>query len=291
MKTVIAWFVNNPIAANLLMFAFIVGGISSYANIRQEEFPSIETGTIQINVPYPGASPEEVEQAVCLRLEEALQNVENIETMTTLAREGACAATLQMEQGADLNRVLNEVKGSVDGIVTFPADTEKAIIASFSPVATVMSLALSADTDDASLKEIAEEIRLDLIDLAGISRVEVNYIRPYEISIEISELNLRQYSLTLNQVATAINRAAMDMPAGTIRTSGGDILLRSTGRMFLGSDYEDIIIRSYPDGSQLRLRDIAEVKDGFEEGYLTARVDGKNTAIIEVYRVGNEDII
>ncbi len=291
MKTVITWFVHNPIASNLLMFVFIVAGIASYADIRQEEFPSIETGTIQINVPYPGASPEEVEQAVCLRLEEALQNVENIETMTTLAREGACAATLQMEQGADLNRVLNEVKGNVDGIVTFPADTEKAIIASFSPVATVMSLSLSADTDDASLKEIAEEIRLDLIDLAGISRVEVNYIRPYEIAIEISELNLRQYNLTLSQVATAINRAAMDMPAGTIRTGGGDILLRSTGRLFVGSEYEDIIIRSYPDGSQLRLGDIAEVKDGFEEGYLTARVNGKNAAIIEVYRVGNEDII
>lgn len=291
MKTIINWFIDNTVASNLLMMVFIVGGIVSFMNTRQEEFPSIETGTIQVNVPYPGAAPAEVEQGICLALEEALETVENVERMTSTAREGACSATVEVASGAELNRVLNDVKSAVDAIVTFPADIEQPIIASFSPSSTVMSLALAADTDDASLKEIAEGIRLDLIDLDGISRVEVSYIRPFEISIEISEFTLRQYNLTLNQVANAINRSAMDMPAGTLRTEGGEILLRSKGRVFEGEEYENIIVRSMPDGSQLRLGDIATVKDGFEEGYLTARVNGKNAAIVDIYRVGNEDTV
>lgn len=291
MKTVINWFIDNTVASNLLMMVFVVGGILAFMNTRQEEFPSIETGTIQVNVPYPGAAPEEAEQAVCLALEEALETLENVERMTSTAREGACSATVEVASGADLNRVLNDVKSAVDGIVTFPADIEKPIIASFSPSSTVMSLALAADTDDASLKTLAEEVRLDLMDLEGISRVEVSYIRPYEIAVEISELTLRQYNLTLNQVANAINRMAMDMPAGTLRTDGGEILLRSKGRVYEGAEYENIVIRSYPDGSQLRLGDIATVIDGFEEGYLTARVNGKNAAIVDVYRVGNEDTV
>lgn len=291
MRTIIYWFIDNPIASNLLMMVFIVAGTVSFMNTRQEEFPSIETGTIQINVPYPGAAPEEVEQAVCLHLEEALENVENIERMTSTAREGACAATLQLEGGADLNRVLNDVKSTIDGIVTFPDDIEEPTVASFSPVSTVMSLALVADTDDASLKEIGEQIRLELIDLDGISRVEVSYIRPYEISVEVSEFTLRQYNLSLNQISNAINNSAMDMPAGTLRTPGGEILLRSKGRVSEGTQYENIIVRSFPDGSQLRLGDIATVRDGFEEGYLTARVNGKNAAIIDIYRVGEEDTV
>ncbi len=291
MKTAINWFIDNPVASNLLMMVFIVGGIVSFMNTRQEEFPSIETGTIQVNVPYPGAAPEEVEQAVCLALEEALEIVENVERMTSTAREGACSATVEVASGADINRVLNEVKSNVDAIVTFPEDIEQPTVASFSPSSTVMSLALAADTDDASLKEIAEQVRLELIDLPGISRVEVSYIRPFEISIEVSELTLRQYELSLDQIATAINRSAMDMPAGTLRTDGGEILLRSKGRVYSGAEYENIIIRSFPDGSQLRLGDIATVNDGFEEGYLTARVNGKNAAIVDIYRVGNEDTV
>lgn len=291
MKSIIYWFIDNPIASNLLMMVFIVAGTVSFMNTRQEEFPSIETGTIQINIPYPGAAPAESEQAVCLPLEEALETVENVEQMTSTAREGGCSATVELSPGADLNRMLNDVKSAIDGIIGLPPDIETPTVASFSPTSTVMSLAVVADTDPASLKEIADGIRLDLVDLDGISRVEVNYIRPYEIAVEISEFTLRQYNLTLNQVSDAINMSAMDMPAGTLRTPGGEILLRSMGRIDQGVEYEDIIVRSYPDGSQLRLGDIAKVTDGFEEGYLTARVDGKNAAIIDIYRVGDEDTV
>jgi multidrug efflux pump subunit AcrB len=290
-KPIITWFVKNPVASNLLMMFFIVAGITAFMNTRQEEFPSIETGTIQINIPYRGASPDEAEQAICIVLEEALRNIENVERITSTAREGACAATLEMSSEADINRSLNEVKSAVDGIVNFPADIDRPIVASFSVVGTVMSLALSADTDEETLKRLADEVRLDLLDLREVSRVEVSYVRPREISIEVPELLLRQYGLTLNEVATAIDRNAMDMPAGTLRTPGGDVLLRSKGRMRSGEEYEDIIIRTNADGSRLRLGDIATVRDDFEEGYLRARVDGKRAVTIDVFRVGDEDII
>ncbi|MDP3518377.1 MAG: efflux RND transporter permease subunit [Pseudohongiella sp.] len=291
MKPIIAWFVRNTVASNLLMVVMIVGGIIAYNNTRQEEFPNIETGTIQINVPYPGAPPKEVEQAVCLILEQALSRIENVERMTSTAREGACAATLQMRAGTDINRSLNEVKSAVDGIANFPVDIERPVVASFAPTGTVASLALVAETDDLTLKQIADEIRLDLLDLPEISRVELNYVRPLEIAVEISELTLRQNGLTLSQVATAIDRTAIDAPAGTLRTPGGDVLLRSIGRLSTGDEYEDIIIRTNPDGSRLRLGDIATIRDGFQEGYLRARVDGRNAVTVDVYRVGDEDII
>lgn len=291
MKPIIAWFVRNPVASNLLMFIMIAAGIIAYANTRQEEFPSIETGTIQINVPYPGAPPAEVEQAVCLILEQALSRIENVERMTSTAREGACSATLQIRADADINRSLNEVKGAVDSIVNFPVDIERPIVTSFSPTSTVASLVLMADTDELTLKRVADEIRLDLLDYAEISRVELNYVRPMEIAVEVSELTLRQHDLTLSQIASAIDRIAIDAPADTLRTPGGEVLLRSVGRLSTGEQYEDIIIRTNPDGSRLRLGDIASIRDGFEEGYLRARVDGRNAVTVDVYRVGDEDII
>lgn len=291
MKPIIAWFIRNPVASNLLMLVMIAGGLVAYNNTRQEEFPSIETGTIQINVPYPGAPPAEVEQAVCVILEEALTRIENVERMTSTAREGACAATLQMRADADINRSLNEVKSAVDGIANFPVNIERPIVASFAPVGTVASLALVAETDDLTLKRFADEIRLDLLDLPEVSRAEINYVRPMEIAIEVSELTLRQHGLTLNEVASAIDRNAMDMPAGTLRTAGGDVLLRSIGRLSTGEQYGDIIIRTNPDGSRLRLADIASIRDGFEEGYLRARVDGQNAVTVEIFRVGDEDVI
>lgn len=291
MKTIIRWFINNPIATNLLMWVFLVTGIASFLSLNQEEFPNVDMGNIQISVPYLGASPEEAEQAVCLRIEEALQSTDRIEQMTSTASEGRCSVSLQIEQGAELNRVLNEVKSSVDGISTFPEETEKPIVSAMSPVSHVISLALVGDVDDFVLKDIAENIREDLIDIDGISRVEVGYLRPYEISIEVPELTLRQYELSLDQVASAIRQSSLDMPGGTIKTESGEILLRSLGQVYRGEEYENIVVRSLPDGSQVLLRDIAVVKDGFQEGYLNANFNGDNAALIQVYKIGEEDIV
>ena len=291
MRTPITWFVKNPVATNLMMMIFLAGGFLSYSSLNQEEFPDVDFGMIQVSVAYLGATPEESEAAVCLRIEEALEGAEDIERLSSTAREGGCDATIQIMTGADLNRVLNDVKAKVDAISTFPVKTEKPIVRAFTSSGNVMTMALASDTDDRNLKLIAEEIRNDLLDLEGISTVNIEYIRPFEISIEVSEFTLRQYGLTLDQISRAIDRASLDLPGGTIKTDSGEILLRTKGQAYRGDEYENIVVQSYPDGTQLRLGEIATVVDGFEEGYLDARLDGTNAAIIDILRIGDEDII
>jgi len=290
-RTPITWFIHNPVATNLMMMIFLVGGFISYINLNQEEFPDIDFGLIQVSVAYLGATPEEAELGVCLRVEEALEGAEDIERLTTTAREGGCDATLQLTTGADLNRVLNDVKGKIDAVTTFPLETEKPIVRAFSSMGNVMTLALASDSDDRYLKEVAEGIRNDIIDLDEVSSVNIEYIRPFEISIEVSEFVLRQYGLTLDQISRAIDRASLDLPGGTIRSDSGEILLRTKGQVYTGDEYENIVVQSFPDGTQLTLGEIATIRDGFEEGYLDARLNGTNAAIIDVLRVGEEDIV
>ena len=206
------------------MMIFLAGGFLSYSSLNQEEFPDVDFGMIQVSVAYLGATPEESEAAVCLRIEEALEGAEDIERLSSTAREGGCDATIQIMTGADLNRVLNDVKAKVDAISTFPVETEKPIVRAFTSSGNVMTMALASDTNDRNLKLIAEEIRNDLLDLEGISTVNVEYIRPFEISIEVSEFTLRQYGLTLDQISRAIDRASLDLPGGTIKTDSGEIL-------------------------------------------------------------------
>ncbi len=291
MRTPISWFVRNPVASNLLMWIFLAGGLIAYLNLNQEEFPDIDVGVIQVSVPYLGATPEESETGVCLRIEEALEGAEGIQRLTTTAREGGCDATVELTGDADLNRSLNDVKAKVDAITTFPAETEKPIVRAFSSSGNVMTIALVSDADDRFLKQVAEDVRDDILDLPEISTVNIEYLRPLEISIEVSEYTLRQYGLTLDQVSRAISQASLDLPGGTIRADSGEIMLRTKGQVYSGDEYRDIVIRSFPDGSQLRVGDIATVNDDFEEGYLDARVNGENAAVIDVLRVGEEDIV
>lgn len=291
MRTPITWFANNPVASNLLMWLFLIGGFASFLTLNQEEFPDVDFGVIQISVPYLGATPAEAESAVCLRIEAALEGTENIDQLTSTAREGGCDAAVQLANGADLNRVLNDVKGKIDAITTFPAETEKPIIRAISSIGNVMTMALTSNSNDINLKTVAEDIRNDLLDLPEVSQVNIEYIRPLEISIEVSESTLRQYGLTLDEISRAINRASLDLPGGTIRTDSGEILLRTKGQVYEGSEYSEVVVASFPDGTQLRLDEIATVKDDFEEGYLDARLNGVNSAVIDVMRVGDEDVV
>ncbi|MFT7245137.1 MAG: multidrug efflux pump subunit AcrB [Candidatus Azotimanducaceae bacterium] len=291
MERVIAWFVDNPVAANLMMFIFLVGGAISLVTMHREEFPSIEPGVVSVTVPYLGAAPEEVEQAVCIRIEESVEGVQGIDRMQSFANEGACTVILELESDADDGKVMNEIKSRVDGISTFPRETEKPIISALSFNGQTILVALSGETDEATLKQNADQIRDDISALDGISQVAVNYSRPYEISIEVSENTLRQYNLTLSSVANSIRSASLDLPGGSIKTAGGEILLRSKGQAYRGDEFRDIVVLTRPDGSNVTLDEIATINDGFEEGYLSATFNGEPAMIITVYRVGDEDTI
>lgn len=291
MHRIIAWFVGNPVAANLMMTIFVVGGFMSLLRLHQEEFPDIQLDIVQIIVPYLGATPEEVEQAVCVRIEEAIEGTQGINRTFSVASEGACRVMVDLDQTSDSTRALNEIKGKVDAISTFPRETEKPIVSMLAMKGGVIQVVLSGDTDELTLKLLAEEMRDDIADMEGISQVGVAFVRPYEISIEVPENTLRQYNLSMDKITSAIRTSSLDMPGGSIKTAGGEILLRSKGQVYRGAEYENIVVLTRPDGTEVTLGEIANVRDEFQEGFLKAKFDGDRAVIVQVYRVGQEDII
>ena len=179
MSRIIEWFVHNPVASNLLMFILIVAGVASLSTLRQEEFPSIETDAIRITVEYPGASPEENEESVCVRIEESIESVIDIDEISSLAVEGACVVTVVMVIGADVNEALNEIQNRVDSIDTFPEETEKPVISKLMMRQPVMRIIITGDIDERSLKSLGEQARDELILIPGISQVSLQYDREY----------------------------------------------------------------------------------------------------------------
>ncbi|MGD8341639.1 MAG: efflux RND transporter permease subunit, partial [Gammaproteobacteria bacterium] len=242
MRSIIRWFVDNPVAANLLMMVLLVGGVLSLMTLRQERMPNTEPNSISVSVPFLGATPEEVEEGVCVRVEEALEGTEGINKMTSTASEGSCSVNLELETNADSMRALNDIKSKVDAINTFPDLTERPIVS----LATVSNLAsdiiITGNTDERTLKTIAEQVRDELSAMDGISQVSAEYVRPDEISVEVSETTLRRFGLTLDQVASAIRLSSLDLPGGAIKAGSGEILVRTQGQNYSGTEFEDIVV-------------------------------------------------
>ena len=291
MHTAIAWFVRNPVAANLLMFILCVGGILSLLTVNQEEFPNMEVPVVSITVPYLGAAPEEVEQGVCIRVEEAVDGIEGIEEIHSVASEGSCQVMAELALNANDVVALNEIKSQVDGINSFPVETEKPIVSKFSIVRNVAQVALSGNADERILKDWGQRLRNEIAALDGISQVGIKYVRPYEISIEVSERALRRHGLTLDRVTQAVRNTSLDMPGGTIKSEGGEILIRSKGQAYWGWEFEDVVVLTRADGTKVTLDEVADIRDGFEEGDLYARFNGEPAVVIEIAQIGDEDIM
>ena len=291
MHTAIKWFAHNPVASNLLMFLLLVGGLYGALSTNQEEFPQFDIKVVNVRVPYLGAAPVEVEKSVCVRIEEAIEGVEGIERLRSSATEGMCNVSAELFNDADDVVALNEIKSKVDGINSFPVETEKPIVSKLSLARRVVQVAMFGHAEERSLKELAREFRDDVAEIDGISQVAVEYIRPYEISVEVSERALRRYGLSLDQVASAIRRSSLDMPGGTLRTDGGEILIRTTGQAYWGAEFEDVVVLTGRDGTRITLADIATIRDTFEEGDLLAEFNGGRAVTINVSQVGKEDLI
>ena len=291
MKRIVAWFVVNPVAANLLMTILIAAGLISLVQIRQEELPPLVLDMVFISVPYPGAAPEEVENGVSLRIEEALDDLPGIYRMTSISGEGAATAFVEIAAGAGRIQTANEIKNRIDAISTFPAETERPIVSLITNYNHTVEIVISGDAGERALKELALDMREEILALEGITNVVVAYVRADEISIEVSEQTLRRMGLTFDQVASAVRRASLDMPGGSVNTAAGEILLRTQGQAYTGEDFRDIVVVSREDGTRVHLHEIAAIVDGFREGYTQARFDGNPAAIVRVYQVGAEDMI
>lgn len=291
MHTAIAWFANNSVAANLVMWGLLITGALALFQVNQEEFPSIDVQVVSISVPYLGAAPEEVEQGVCIRIEEAIEGTDGIDKITSTASESNCNVTVELNINANEMAVLNELKSKVDAINTFPIETEKPIVSKLSLPRPVVQIAISGTEDERVLKELGREIREDIVALEGISQVKLSYTRPYEISIDVSEQALRRYGLTISEVTRAVRNASLDMPGGSIKTAGGEILIRTQGQAYRAQEFANVIVRTSNDGTRLRLGEIADVRDDFEEGDLYARFNGSPAVVVEVLQIGQEDLI
>ncbi len=288
-KGLIAWFAANHVAANLLMFFIIVAGLISAFTIRKQTTPEFELNWIQVQVAYLGAAPQEVEEGVVIKVEEAVQDIAGITEIRSRSREGNGSITIEVSQDVDINEVLTEVKTRVDAISTFPGLTEKPVIYKVEADTPVIFVAIHGDLDDYSRKLIAQEVRDDLLSMPEISQVDFYGDRAFEISIEVSEHTLREYDLTMSEVSQAIRRSSIDMPGGTIKTEGGDILLRTEGQVYTGRQYADLVLRTNPGGTRLLLGDIANIKDGFVETEGFGRFDGEPTATLNVLATGQQN--
>lgn len=279
---IIAWFARNPVAANLLMLVIMVSGLSSYFGIQKRTFPEFESNMVQVTVPYRGAAPAEVEEGVIVKIEEAIADVEGLKEIRSTAQEGTGVVTAEILTGYDTAKVLDDVKLRVDAIPNFPAETEKPVIAEVLFEQQVVWVTVYGELDDRARKALARQVREELQLLPGVRKVNLVGDRPFEMAIEISEANLRKYGLTFDEVATAVRRSSIDLPGGSVKTDAGDILLRTKGQAYTGGEFADVVLRTNPDGTRLRLSDVATVRDEFAETEDYALFDGRPSLSMSV---------
>ena len=288
-----AKFTQNHVAATLLALAFIVAGAAALltGRVRREVFPEITPNIVRISVVYPGATPAEVETGVCQIIEEAVSSVTGVEKVTSTSTEGVGAVLVEALQDADVGRVLDDVKNQVDAITNFPGEIEEPIVSRLVLRKQVIYVSLSGEVGELPLKRLAEQVRDELTGLPEVTQVELEAVRPYEISVEVSEDTLRRYGLSFDQVADAIRTSSLDLPAGAIKSDDGQTLLRIQGQAYRGREFEDVTVLTRADGSELKLGEVARVVDGFADDDLTARFDGRPAALLKVFRVGDQDAI
>ena len=291
MRGIVAWFAGNHVAANLLMIFLMVAGIFTGLTMKLEVFPEFTLDRISITTEYPGASPAEVEEAIVQQIEESVAGLAGLKRIDSTAREGSATTIIEVMKGWNLQTLLDEVKAEVDRIRTFPEEAEKPVIREVTRRSQVISVAVYGEATEATLKRLAEDFKDDITNLPGITYAELFGTREAEIHIEISEDTLKRHGLTLGMVAQAVRETSLDLPAGTVKSAGGDILIRAKGRRYYARDYYDVPVITRTDGSKITLGQIAELKEGFQDLDISARFQGKPAAVIQVFRVADQNAL
>jgi len=284
----VTWMARNHVAANIIMVALLGGGVLVGFNIKQEVFPAYELDIISFRMSYPGASPEEVEQGIILAVEEQVRGLEVVKRLTAEAEEGSAFVSIELVDGVDPNRALQEVKNAIDRISSFPEEAENPTIGLALRRRSVIQLTIAGDVDERTLYEFVQSAREELLTRPEITQVAAFGDRTPEISIEVPQETLRALGLTLGDIASIIRESALDVPAGGIRTDAGEVLLRTTERRTYASEFSDIPIVSTNDGTKVRLGDIAEIRDGFEDTESERFFNGMRAIDLMVYQVGDE---
>ncbi|MDA0753383.1 MAG: efflux RND transporter permease subunit [Candidatus Marinimicrobia bacterium] len=292
MRGIVTWFVNNSVPSNLFMFFLIVGGFFiSYPSIKAEFFPTPDPKIVTIGVPYPGASASEVEASISSKIEDRLEGVSGIKKINSRSLEGYGYVGIRVFPSADFDNTVEEIKTIIDGITTFPENSEEPIVKKLEIVEKVLDVVIHGDVDENTLLSVTKSINEEIKNLSEVSFTEIYGNRNREISIEISENSLEKYNLTFDEIAFAINMGSIDLPGGVISSTKGDLLIRTVGQSYKGSEFENIVIRANQNGSTLLLKDIATIKDTFEEVDKFIKWDGANAMFISANLVGDQDVL
>jgi len=288
-KGPISWMARNSVAANLLMIVLIVGGaMIAVFTAKQEVFPEFELDLVSISVPYPGASPEEVEKGILLAIEEQVRALDGVKEITAVATEGSASVSVELTTGVNANKALQDIKNGVDRITSFPQDAERPIVSLVTNRREVISMVIYGDLDERTLRGLGEKVREDLLALDGITTVDLQGVRPMEISIEVPQANLRAHNLTLGEISQRVSQTAIELPAGAVKTAGGEILLRTAERRDFGKEFADIPVVARPDGTNVLLNEIATITDGFRDTDQAAYFNGQPAVKVNISRVGDQ---
>jgi multidrug efflux pump subunit AcrB len=283
--------VRNHVAVNIvLMFTVVSGAIAAFRMIR-EVMPQFSVDMILVTVPYPGAGPEEVEEGICLKIEDAIEGVEGIKRYSTVSAENVASAVVEVREDAVVQKVKDDVTDRINAISTFPADAERPIVTELTTRNDVMHIALFGPASERQLKELADAMQIELTRLPHVSQVSVSGTRPYEISIEVSEEKLRAYGLTLGRVTDLVRAAAQNWPGGTMRAHEESIGIRTMGRKYSGEEYANIVLLARPDGTSIRLGQVATVRDGFVEDRVIGTFNGQPSVQIQIFKTNEEDAL
>jgi multidrug efflux pump subunit AcrB len=287
----IRWFVHNPIAANLLMVFVLIGGALAIPSLDKQFFPDIELSIVSVSLPYPGAGPSEVEQQISMRIEEAVHDLNGVKEIRSSSQQGLGTVLVEAEPGYDIQRLSAEVRSRVDAITTFPAEAERPVVTELAHRHHMAVVTLAGDLDERELKELGEELRDDLASAPHVSVVELRNPRPYEVSVDVSEYTLRRYGLTFGDVVDAIRGSSLNLPAGVIKASEGDIQLQTRGQAYDRHDFEPIPLLSARDGTQVMLGDVATVRDGFEDVDVRRSFNDRPSLDMHVYVTSNPNTL
>jgi multidrug efflux pump subunit AcrB len=285
----ISWMARNSVASNLLMFSLIFGGLLFIGKIKKEVFPEFTLDVIQVSVAYPGASPSEIELGISTLIEEAVRGLDGVKKVKSTSTEGISSVIIELLDGVNSNTVLADTKAAIDRIINFPVDAEKPITSLIVARNIAMSLIIHGPFEHQVLRQVAEDVRDDLLKEADITLVEMKGIPPREVAVEISQNQLRSHQITLGQVANSIRQASIDLPGGGLKTRSGETLIRTKERRDFGQDFKQIILKSNPQGARLYLEDVAEVYDTFQDVDIDNRFNGQSAVMLDVFRVGRQD--
>ncbi len=291
MDKILTFFVRNRIWANVLMFSIFGFGLIALNNLRYSFFPEVQPSIITIQVVYPGASPEEVEEGVILKIEENLDGLNDVERVTSVSRENSGTVTVEIMKDADIDNVLADVKNAVDRINSFPLGIEKPVIFEQKFRSRSLSVVLYGETDLYNLKYIADNLREELLATPEISQVTIEGLPRLEFSIEVSESNLRRYKLTFNEIAAAVSEANINISGGKFETTDEEILIRAYGRNYFASEIQNVAIRGNPDGTVIYLKDVAQIKEQWEDIPDKTYYNNRAAVILNLDQTEQEDII